>query len=115
MASSSMIGSIAAQTIDMAMQSLTAPGAKPAFDPKATDPKAKARQAAVDFESVFLNTMFSQMATATEGEGPFGGQGSGGVWRSFLTDEYAKTFAKSGGIGISDHVYRSLIAMQEAR
>ena len=38
------------------------------------------------------------------GEGPFGGGGGAGVWRSFLTDEYAKTFAKSGGIGIADHV-----------
>jgi Rod binding domain-containing protein len=32
-----------------------------------------------------------------------------------LTDEYAKTFAAGGGIGIADHVYRSLIAAQEGR
>ena len=32
-----------------------------------------------------------------------------------LTDEYAKSFAKSGGIGIADQVYRTLIAQQEAR
>jgi Rod binding domain-containing protein len=59
--------------------------------------------------------MFANMFTRVDGEGPFGGGTGTGVWRSFLTDEYAKTFAKSGGIGIADHVYRSLIAMQEAR
>jgi Rod binding domain-containing protein len=37
------------------------------------------------------------------------------MWRSLLTDQYAKSIAKSGGIGIADQVYRSLIAHQEAR
>jgi Rod binding domain-containing protein len=79
----------------------------------AADPKAKARASAVDFEAVFLNSMFSQMFTGIDGDGPFGGGGGAGVWRSFLSEEYAKSFAKAGGIGIADHVYRSLIAQQE--
>ena len=49
-----------------------------------------------------------------QGDGPFGGKGATGVWRSFLTDEYARSFAKAGGIGIADQVYGSLIAQQEA-
>jgi flagellar protein FlgJ len=80
----------------------------------ATDIQIKARTNAVDFEAVFLNSMFSQMFTGIEGEGPFGGGGGAGVWRSFLSEEYSKSFAKAGGIGIADHVYRSLIAQQEA-
>ena len=76
---------------------------------------AKARASAQDFEAVFLNSMFQQMFTGVEGEGPFGGSGAGGVWRSFLTDEYAKSFAKAGGIGIADQVYKTLIAQQEIR
>jgi Rod binding domain-containing protein len=75
----------------------------------------KAKAAAQDFESVFLNTMFQQMFTGMDGDGPFGGQGASGVWRSFLTDEYSKTFAKAGGIGIADHVYRALIEQQAAK
>jgi len=75
--------------------------------------KAKAKAASQDFEAVFLNSMFQQMFTGIQGEGPFGGDGATGVWRSFLTDEYAKSFAKSGGIGIADQVYRSLMAQQE--
>jgi flagellar protein FlgJ len=50
-----------------------------------------------------------------EGEGPFGGSQASGVWRSFLTNEYSKTFAKAGGIGLAKHVYSSLLAQQEAR
>ena len=53
--------------------------------------------------------------TGIGSEGPFGGSAGVGVWRSFLTEEYAKSFAKAGGIGLADHVYRTLIAQQEAR
>lgn len=77
--------------------------------------KAKAKAAAQNFEAVFLNSMFQQMYTGIQGEGPFGGSGATGVWRSMLTDEYAKSFAKSGGIGIADQVYKTLIAQQEMK
>jgi Rod binding domain-containing protein len=77
--------------------------------------KTKAHAAAQNFEAVFLNTMFEQMYTGIDGDGPFGGSGATKVWRSFLTDEYAKSFAKAGGIGIASHVYQSLMAQQEAR
>ena len=100
---------VAAGSGNAALATLGAAAANPA------NPHAKARAVAQDFESVFLNSMFVNMFTGIDGEGPFGGGTGTGVWRSFLTDEYAKTFAKSGGIGIADHVYRSLIAMQEAR
>ena len=88
-------------------QSKTAPGGM-------VSTAGKARAAAEDFEAVFLNSMMQQMFSGL-GEGPFGGGPAAGVWRSFLTDEYAKSFAKSGGIGISDHVQRALLAQQEAR
>ena len=104
--------------------SLSAPGLRPLDLVNANAPaagklnaasKEKARASAQDFEAVFLNSMFQQMFTGLQGEGPFGGNGATGVWRSFLTDEYSKSFAKAGGIGIADQVYRSLIAQQEAR
>ncbi len=79
------------------------------------DANGKARAAATDFEAVFLNSMFQHMYTGIEGDGPFGNSAGVGPWRSFLTEEYAKNFVRSGGIGIADHVYRSLLAHQEAR
>ena len=77
--------------------------------------KVKAKAAAQDFEGVFLNSMMQQMFTGLQGEGPMGGNGPTGIWRSFLTDEFAKGFAKAGGIGIADQVYGTLLAQQEAR
>ena len=77
--------------------------------------KAKAKAAAQDFEGVFLNSMIQQMFSGLQGEGPMGGNGATGIWRSFLTDEFAKGFAKAGGIGIADQVYGTLLAQQEAR
>ena len=104
------VPALALQTGPAAPGALASTGLRPA-----ADLKAKARASAVDFESVFLNSMFSQMFTGIEGEGPFGGSGGAGVWRSFLSEEYAKSFAKAGGIGIADHVYGALLAQQEAR
>jgi Rod binding domain-containing protein len=76
--------------------------------------KARAKNAAQDFEGVFLNQMFQHMFTGIDGEGPFGGGVGVSIWRSFLTEQYAKSFAKAGGIGLADNVYRSLMAHQEA-
>jgi Rod binding domain-containing protein len=75
----------------------------------------KAREEAREFESVFLSTVLAQMfSTLEEGSGPLGAAGAGGeTWRSFLTDEYAKEIAKTGGVGIADQVMRELIGFQE--
>lgn len=80
-----------------------------------TPQQARMWAQAQDFEVQFVNSMFQQMYTGIEGDGPFGNSTGVGPWRSFLTDEYAKSFVKSGGIGIANDVYRSLLAHQEAR
>jgi peptidoglycan hydrolase FlgJ len=56
--------------------------------------------------------VFQNMFTGIDGDGPFGGSGALKVWRSFLTDQYAKTFAKAGGIGLAAHVYQELLRHQ---
>jgi Rod binding domain-containing protein len=76
--------------------------------------KSKAKAAAQNFEAMFLSTMFQQMSTGADGDGPFGGSGALKVWRSFLTSQYAQTFAKNGGIGIASHVYDELLRQQGA-
>jgi peptidoglycan hydrolase FlgJ len=76
--------------------------------------KGKAKTVAGEFESTFLNAMFEQMNTGVDGEGPFGGSGALKVWRSFLTNQYAQMFAKSGGVGIAHHVYDELLKLQGA-
>jgi len=75
----------------------------------------KVKAKAQDFEAVFLNSMFAQMTSGLKGDGPYGDTQSTGVWRSMLTEQYAKSFAKAGGIGISHDVFRTLILQQAAR
>ena len=75
----------------------------------------KSRAKAQDFEAMFLNSMFSQMTSGIKGEGPFGDTPGTGVWRSMLTEEYSKSFAKAGGVGISNDVFRTLILQQANR
>jgi Rod binding domain-containing protein len=74
--------------------------------------QAKAQASATDFEAMFLNSMFSQMTAGLKGEGPFGDTPSTGVWRSMLTEQYSKQFARAGGVGIAHEVYRTLILTQ---
>lgn len=77
--------------------------------------QAKAKAQAQDFEAVFLNSMLSQMTSGVKGEGPFGDTPGTGVWRSMMTEQYSKSFAQVGGIGISNDVYRTLILQQADR
>ena len=77
--------------------------------------QAKAKASSQDFEAMFLNSMFSQMTGGIKGDGPFGDTPATGPWRSMLTDQYSKNFAKAGGIGISTDVYRTLILQQANR
>ena len=75
---------------------------------------AKATATGQDFEAMFLNSMFQQMFSGV-GQGPFSGGPGANIWRSFLTDEYSKSFVKAGGIGIGAQVTRELLAQQEVR
>ena len=77
--------------------------------------QAKAQATATDFEAMFLNSMFANMTSGLKGEGPFGDTKGTGVWRSMLMEQYAKSFAQAGGVGISSEVYRTLIMQQAKR
>jgi len=93
--------------------SLTSLGdAKTAQAQAALKIKARAKVAARDFEAMFLNSMFQNMFAGVNGDGPFGGSGALKVWRSMLTDQYAQSFAKTGGIGIAAQVYEQLLRQQ---
>ena len=57
-----------------------------------------------------LQPMFASIGTS----GPFGGGHAEKIWRSMMVDEIGKSITKSGGIGLSESVQRSIIQMQEA-
>ena len=76
--------------------------------------KAKAQTQAQNFEGMFINSMFSEMTNGLQGEGPFGNTTGTGIWRSMQIEQYSKSFAQAGGVGIAKNVYRTLI-MQQAK
>lgn len=74
---------------------------------------ARIKEAASEFEAVFLGGMLEEVFANVGDEGPFdGGEGSN-IWRSLRTEEFARAIARAGGIGLAEHVERHLIAMQE--
>ena len=74
--------------------------------------KSKSKAAAENFESMFLSNMFNEMFAGVDGDGPMGGAGALKVWRSFMVDQFAKSLAKAGGIGLAPHVYDTLLKQQ---
>jgi Rod binding domain-containing protein len=82
----------------------------------ALDPaRAKAKKQADDFETMFLEQVTERLFAAPEGsEGPLGENGVGGdIFKSQLTQEYAKQIQRAGGVGLSNTIMRDLLAMQE--
>jgi len=74
---------------------------------------AAARKTANEFESMFLTQMLEHMSSGIKTDGPFGGGQGEEMFRSLLNQEYAGMLSKRGGIGIADHVYRQILALQE--
>jgi len=76
----------------------------------------KLKDVAQDFEAQFLSSMFSDMVSQLQGDGPLGDEGIGAdAFRGLLTDELGKSVAKSGGIGIAPSIYSELLKLQELK
>ena len=76
--------------------------------------RAAVRQAAEDFEAVFLTQMLAPMFDTLESDTMFGGGPSEEIYRSMMVEEYGKALARNGGVGIADHVELELLRIQEA-
>ena len=72
-------------------------------------------ETAQDFEAMFVSEMIKPMFAGIETDGPFGGGKGEEVFRGFLLSEYGKMVAKSGTIGIADHVKAEMIRLQETQ
>ena len=62
--------------------------------------EAKAREVAEEFEGFFISMMLETMSSGLEIDPIFGGGHGEAVYRSMLNDEYARTFARAGGIDV---------------
>ncbi len=76
---------------------------------------AKVGEAARDFEAVFISQMLSHMWAGIEVDETFGGGPGEEMFRSMMIEEQGKMIARSGGLGLADHVQRTMLQIQEAR
>lgn len=82
-------------------------GANPVDSPKL----ARAKEAAEEFEAVFLSQMLAIMTQELGGAG--GVAGGDEVYRDMFTKEVAKMISRSGGIGVADTVLQEMLKTQE--
>lgn len=75
---------------------------------------AKIKEVAQEFEGMFLGQMLENIFSHIETDEMFGGGQAEDIYRSMMVEQYGKLMAKSGGIGIADHVMRQMLQTQEA-
>ena len=75
--------------------------------------KSAARQAAEEFEAVFLSQMLEGMFQQTEQDSAFGGGPGEKAFSGILHEEYAKVMSQSGGIGLADRLTAEILKFQE--
>lgn len=74
---------------------------------------AKTKEAAQNFEAFFLAKMMEPMFEGISTNSMFGGGHAEKIYRSMLLDQYGKTMAKAGGIGVADYVMDTMLKIQE--
>lgn len=74
---------------------------------------AQIEESARAFEAMFVSEMIKPMFDGIETGGMFGGGKGEEVFRGILIDEYGKSIAATGQLGIADMVKRQMIEMQE--
>ena len=103
-----------ASSFDQAVRNLQASRPRDAKDLAHVSPE-KAREAAVEFEGFFIASALESMFSGIETDGLFGGGHGEQVFRSMLLQEYGKSIAERGGLGIADAVQREIIRVQEVQ
>jgi Rod binding domain-containing protein len=93
------------------VQALTTAPA-PAKGAGATAAPDQLRDAAQEFEAVFLAQLLSQLNPPAAGDGAAGG-GDHGLFHDMFNEEMAKLISRSGGIGVADAVLKEMLKLQE--
>ena len=86
----------------------------PATENLREDARPDLREAADAFEAVFLTEMLSHAGMGAQGGGVGGQEFAGGAgedaFASLLTREWATRLTAEGGLGLSDAIYKALLA-----
>jgi Rod binding domain-containing protein len=74
--------------------------------------RARIDVTAKQFETQFMSVMLGQMFQGVETSAPFGGGEAESTFKSFLTDAFAKSVVKHGGIGMAKDISREMLKLQ---
>ncbi len=77
--------------------------------------EGKIDEAAQEFEAVFVSAMLQPMFEGIKPDDTFGGGKGEEMFQSLMLSEYGKIVAKTGQLGIADHVKAEMIRMQEGK
>lgn len=78
--------------------------------------KAAIWKTAQQFEAMALGELLQPMfETVKPQDGLFGGGAGEETFRPMLTQEFAKSVAKAGGLGLAGPVYRQMLHIQEGK
>ena len=80
---------------------------QPVFPPKTGAKTADLQKLATEFEAVFLAEMLKSAGLGKPPTG-FGGGTGEDQFTSFLLAEQARAMAQNGGIGLAQHIFKSL-------
>lgn len=99
----------------MDAQTLNATRPTKAFDIKNPKSLEALKKVGQDFEAQFLSQMLGHMFDGIKTNKLFGGGQGEDMYKSLMVEEYGKSIAKAGGIGVADQVVRSvMLQFQEA-
>lgn len=71
------------------------------------DPEGALKEAAHQFETIFMNMMMKSMRTEASGKSLFDNEGTR-VFTGLLDEEFSKKWASSGGMGLADLMVKQL-------
>ncbi|EMO61034.1 rod binding protein [Leptospira borgpetersenii serovar Pomona str. 200901868] len=75
----------------------------------ATDPyRKKLYSASVEFESIFVKMMLTEMKKTVEKSGLIDGGHAEAIFEDMLYDEYSKNLSANSSLGLAEQIYQSL-------
>ena len=94
------------------LQAQTTAPVGPAPGPGASGRQDALRDAAQEFEAIFLAQVLAHLNPAPAGAGPEA-SGDHGLFHTMFNEEIAKLISRSGGVGVADAVLREMLKLQE--
>lgn len=72
------------------------------------------KKACMEFETYFINTLFKEMRSSTEGSGLIEKSQARSMFEGMLDEEMSKKMSEAGGIGLADMLFKNLQKAYEA-